>query len=321
MNLARPRRRATPHGLLATINELARLEVAEVDGSGRSLLLYRGEEPAALQHLTGDADRLDRFLNLMPDNLKDLRVLELGANPYILTYALARRGVSVVANGLPRGDGVSASATESVRFADPRAQTVLELPLVRFNVESDPFPFADESFDVVICGEIIEHLPHGPHGMLFESNRVLRSGGRLLLSTPNSVSLARLIAIFRGTNPDWPFSDQGLFGRHNRNYTLQELEDLLRGNGFEPLVEEGITFFHNRSWYAPGPLGAAKWLAMITVQRVLSAHSVRLRRWAEGLLVTGTKVGDPRLYRPAWLYGSADTIPMIARNKSGEESH
>jgi len=86
-------------------------------------------------------------------------------------------------------------------------------------------------------------------------------------------------------------------------------------------VEEGITFFHNRSWYAPGPLGAAKWLAMITVQRVLSAHSVRLRRWAEGLLVTGTKVGDPRLYRPAWLYGSADTIPMIARNKSGEESH
>lgn len=317
MNLARPRRRAKPHGLLAAINELARLEVAEVDGSGRSLLLYRGEEPAALQHLAGDADRLDRFLHLMPDNLKDLRVLELGANPYILTYALARRGVSVVANGLPRGDGASGSATESVRFADPRAQTILELPLVRFNVESDPFPFGDESFDVVICGEIIEHLPHGPHGMLFESNRVLRSGGRLLLSTPNSVSLARLIAILRGSNPDWPFSDQGLFGRHNRNYTLQELEDLLRGNGFELLMEEGITMFHNRSWYAPGPLGAAKWLAMVTVQRVLSAHSVRLRRWAEGLLVTGSKVGGPRLYRPAWLYGSADSIPMIARKPSG----
>ena len=112
MTLARPRRRAAPKGMSVAIDELARMEVAEVDGLGRSLLLYRGEEPAALQHLTGDADRLDRFLNLMPDNLKDLRVLELGANPYILTYALARRGVSVVANGLPRGDGVSASATE-----------------------------------------------------------------------------------------------------------------------------------------------------------------------------------------------------------------
>jgi SAM-dependent methyltransferase len=51
-----------------------------------------------------------------------------------------------------------------------------------------PLPYADASFDVVILSEVVEHLPTWLT-VIRESGRVLRSGGALVLSTPN---IARL---------------------------------------------------------------------------------------------------------------------------------
>lgn len=44
-------------------------------------------------------------------------------------------------------------------------------------------PFADASFDVVICSEVLEHLPDY-HGALKEIARVLRADGQLAVSVP-----------------------------------------------------------------------------------------------------------------------------------------
>jgi ubiquinone/menaquinone biosynthesis C-methylase UbiE len=43
-------------------------------------------------------------------------------------------------------------------------------------------PFADESFDCITCGYVLEHLPQAGPG-LAELSRVLRPGGRMLLLT------------------------------------------------------------------------------------------------------------------------------------------
>lgn len=45
-------------------------------------------------------------------------------------------------------------------------------------------PFADESFDTVICSQVIEHIPD-TEGAVGELLRVLRPGGRLILGTPD----------------------------------------------------------------------------------------------------------------------------------------
>lgn len=52
-------------------------------------------------------------------------------------------------------------------------------------------PFADDTFDTAISCETVEHVPD-PAGAVRELSRVLRPGGRLLLTTPNYCSTSGL---------------------------------------------------------------------------------------------------------------------------------
>lgn len=78
-----------------------------------------------------------------------------------------------------------------------------------------PLPFSDQSFDLVLCTEVIEHIKDvesselrdleafnysGVMTMLSELRRTLRPGGLLLVTTPNASSLHMLGKwIYRGT--------------------------------------------------------------------------------------------------------------------------
>ncbi|HNV41195.1 MAG TPA: class I SAM-dependent methyltransferase [Ornithinibacter sp.] len=61
-------------------------------------------------------------------------------------------------------------------------------------------PFADDTVDVVIAGEVLEHVPH-PDLMLSEIRRVLTPSGALLLSTPNIVGWANRVLVPLGIQP------------------------------------------------------------------------------------------------------------------------
>jgi SAM-dependent methyltransferase len=289
--------------------ELSSITVYEVSGSGEANHLYGPNDAIAQDHLDMDEGRLAEFMALLPVLRSPARVLELGADPYFLTYELARSGYKVTAAGIP--SELRLGGNQCVRFeGEPCGR--LDVPLVRFNAECDRFPFPGESFDVIVCGELIEHLPHGPDRMLFECNRVLVPGGRLLLSTPNAVSLSRIVMLARRANPDWPFSDQGIYARHNRLYSFPELADLLAGNGFRQIKAKGWTLPHKREWYGRGPIGWLKWVIMRALLAVPEVHPYRLRELADTILVAGIKVGPPAIYRPHWLFGANDSIPMIA---------
>lgn len=49
--------------------------------------------------------------------------------------------------------------------------------------DGQTIPYVDNSFEVVICTEVLEHVPE-PTKLLGEIKRVLKPGGRLLLSMP-----------------------------------------------------------------------------------------------------------------------------------------
>lgn len=50
--------------------------------------------------------------------------------------------------------------------------------------DNQPFPFPDETFDLVIANDVIEHVLH-TDAVLNEMNRVLKPSGRLFISIPN----------------------------------------------------------------------------------------------------------------------------------------
>jgi SAM-dependent methyltransferase len=88
------------------------------------------------------------------------------------------------------------------------------------------FPIGDQSFDLAICAETIEHLPN-QHFFFVETARILRPGGTLILTTPNSSSLRSRFSQFlmeseHYSNPApneldaftrWPESRNGYFSK------------------------------------------------------------------------------------------------------------
>jgi SAM-dependent methyltransferase len=64
-----------------------------------------------------------------------------------------------------------------------------------------PLPFPDESFDVVVAGELLEHI-RDPTGLLGEAARVLRPGGRLVASVPNGFRLKHRLRFLAGREPE-----------------------------------------------------------------------------------------------------------------------
>jgi SAM-dependent methyltransferase len=63
-----------------------------------------------------------------------------------------------------------------------------------------PIPFGDCEFDLVFCGEVIEHV-YSPDHLLEEVKRLLRPGGYAVLTTPNLASWRNRIALFLGWQP------------------------------------------------------------------------------------------------------------------------
>lgn len=64
-------------------------------------------------------------------------------------------------------------------------------------------PFPDNSFDFVLCMGILEHLEY-PHAAIPEMHRVLKPGGRIIVSVPF------LFPIHDAPNDFWRFTKYGL---------------------------------------------------------------------------------------------------------------
>lgn len=182
---------------------------------------------------------------------RGVALLEFGAVPLLLTAAVAELGYDI--HGLD---------VAPERFS--RSIEELGLQVARCDVETEPVPFEDASFDVVLFNELFEHLRIDPIFTLREALRVLRPGGTLLLSTPNLRSfrgLKNLLlhhqahAVSGGVYEQWKkLRTLGHMG-HVREYTAREVRDFLGNIGFH--VERVIY----RGGHGRGVVGLAERLA------------------------------------------------------------
>src|SRR5947209_2403772 len=108
------------------------------------------------------------------------RIVELGSSPGHQIAALARRGYAATSIDLGEAEwgGSPGEFEETLREAGVRH--------VEWNLERVPLPFEVAEFDAALMTEVVEHLRDYPARTLDEVHRILRPGGRLYLTTPNS---------------------------------------------------------------------------------------------------------------------------------------
>jgi SAM-dependent methyltransferase len=110
------------------------------------------------------------------------------------------------------------------------------------DIEREPIPLPEQAVDCIIFTEVIEHLRVGLLHALRELRRVLKPGGKLILSTPNLLSLQNRISFLLGRMDydtlEKPFDALAAeerigHGGHFRVFSLPELMHLLNETGFE----------------------------------------------------------------------------------------
>lgn len=249
----------------------------------------------AADYLNASLERFRITAALVPLLPRDAPVLELGANPYFLTRLLLRRGLDVTcANWFGERAGIGASGVHKVNAEEHGEHLVIEYD--HFNIETERFPYNDNTFDFVLCCEILEHLPNDPTHVLAEIHRVLRKPeGSLLLTTPNATRLANLVRMQRGENVYEELSGYGTYGRHNREYTVAELRSLLEACGYrvERLLAADIgTPLPGDPVVVPG---------------------LELADRGENLFVAARPFGEERWPYPRWLYSSRHALRRIVR--------
>jgi 2-polyprenyl-3-methyl-5-hydroxy-6-metoxy-1,4-benzoquinol methylase len=117
-----------------------------------------------------------KMVNLVQDNagqpLSGKTVLDIGCGDGVLTNMLAKKGMLA--------SGVDFSA-EAIQFALDKSDAPIKPDFRQGSAYELPWP--NQTFDVVVSSDVIEHLKDVPH-YLEEIKRVVKVGGVVIISTP-----------------------------------------------------------------------------------------------------------------------------------------
>jgi SAM-dependent methyltransferase len=161
------------------------------------------------------------------DSLKLGDFLEVGSGfGQYLRHVAARPGTGLVCGLEVVKSAALASRADGVQ-------------VIRADVAASSLPFGDSVFDTVLCAEVIEHMYDTDH-LLIEMKRVLRPGGRLVITTPNLASWYNRLSLLLGHQPFFsevslrhtvglPYPMKMNYG-HIHVFTLRSLLDLLSIN-------------------------------------------------------------------------------------------
>jgi glycosyltransferase involved in cell wall biosynthesis/SAM-dependent methyltransferase len=276
-------------GAAPTAVALAPVETQEVPPQ-EILTWAKGEDGKSYTntHIT----RLTKTLSLTPRGDESKSILEMGAYMQITPALRYELGYGYV-----RGCyyGPAGQTNHHEISSDEGRPFACDIDL--FDAEKDIFPYADESFDTVLCCELLEHLTADPMHMMSEIHRVLKPGGTLLITTPNAASFRAIHAIVNGYHPGFfpayilpRKPGEEAEARHNREYTAREVHMLFWESGFEITHLETGEFLE-----LPHP-------EQRMVEHMLEQYHLSTELRGDGIYCVGRKTGPIRNRYPGWLY-------------------
>jgi ubiquinone/menaquinone biosynthesis C-methylase UbiE len=153
----------------------------------------------------------------------------------VLEVACGRGGfVTELAGAAARVTGCDFSFSALCVARRKIAEASSDSPVALVHGDVQQLPFADDSFDVIVSCETIEHVPDVRMAIL-EMHRVTRPGGKLFLTTPNYLNLTGLYELYararrRKRNDDQPF---------DRRQCFPQIRRWIRGAGWKILGTDG----------------------------------------------------------------------------------
>lgn len=253
-------------------------------------------------YVQADFERFIYTLSLIPPKAEG-RILEIGANPYFTTLLVRKFRPSLNMSLVNYFGGDTHQASQQVAFPGfDGTPEEIELPYYNANLEMSELPFETASFDIILFCEVLEHLTLDPLHAMLELKRVLKPGGRLVLTTPNAARLENVAAFIEGRNIYDVYSKYGAYGRHNREYTRHELAMLLRHCGLT------IETFFTANVHDDIPPSAKNARA---INRVIREIENREHDLGQYLFTSSINDSPSEKRRPTWLFRSYPPSDMV----------
>lgn len=224
-----------------------------------------------------------------------MRVLDVCAGPGMLARAAVERGADAV------GLDFSAQAVEAARAGIPEAE------FVEGDAQSLPFP--DESFDAVVCGFGIIHLPE-PAAALAEMHRVLRPGARMAASVWEPPAPENGFGLLFGALK--AHGDLTVPLPHGPDIfqfsTAERMRAALEASGFGAIETQHVA----QSYHCDEPTG----LTTLIVEGTIRARALYLAQTPEAREAIDAAIADRMARFPAPGHGFAVPMPAIVGSGS-----
>jgi len=159
-------------------------------------------------------------------------VLEVDCGPGVLAVMVQERGAHVT------GTDLSILAVERARAKGIEAQQV--------DVDAEPLPFPDSSFDAVLSNSMIEHR-FFPERSFDECVRVLRPGGKFIVCLPNIAHWLCRLWVLTGHFPYVKNSPTDAL--HIRFFTVSGVKRLCRDRGLVVVDVDGSASLWAKDFY------------------------------------------------------------------------
>jgi ubiquinone/menaquinone biosynthesis C-methylase UbiE len=188
---------------------------------------FEQDKETDLFYMNNQEYRYIETLRRLPNSREPIKILDIGTSPFTFFIKETYPQYKVTTIDL-----------------NARLQTRCEAKGVEFkkcDLGKDSIPFDDNSFDIVIFSEVLEHIFAPPLKVLEEVRRVIKKEGVLILSVPNIATLIARIRFLGGVNPLVYF--ESLYTFHL--YTMKECVSLLTKCNFTIM---------RKSFISPGPV-------------------------------------------------------------------
>lgn len=159
--------------------------------------------------------------------VQDQRILEIACGRGGFSRLLASRGASVC------GADFSASAMDIAKEKLLRNPSLADR-VTYVQADAQDMPFEENSFDMVISCETIEHVPN-PRAAVREMFRVCKPGGMLFLTTPNYFNFMGLYLVYAAVRHPGLKSSQPL----DERFLFPQIRSFITGADWEIVRTDG----------------------------------------------------------------------------------